>query len=246
MKYPVEFTYPPENFRREASQYSKFWWTILPCIVAVAIFVVFKANPEFSKKWMSSERTGLLEFINAAFPLAVAIIAIRTLMFKQVRQDNFLKFWLGLMVLGGIYLAGEESSWGQHYIGWSTPEFWLAVNDQQETNLHNTSHWLDQKPRALLMIGIVASGIITPWFLLNRPHLPLRRFDFAYPTLALTPLAIIVLVAEFYIQAKDYIPREITGGVRPGEYQELFLVWFLLGYGLCLYWRARDQNRLND
>src|SRR3546814_4167282 len=52
-------------------------------------------------------------------------------------------------------MAGEEASWGQHYAGWLTPDNWQALNDQGETNLHNTSSWLDQKPRTLLEIGVI-------------------------------------------------------------------------------------------
>lgn len=43
---------------------------------------------------------------------------------------------LGLMVLVVVVLLGEEASWGQHWIGWSTPEAFEG-NIQNETNLHN-------------------------------------------------------------------------------------------------------------
>src|SRR5690606_24599741 len=74
----------------------------------------------------------------------------------------WLKLWLAAGALGCLYIAGEEISWGQHIIGWGTPEYWAALNDQNETNLHNTSSWLDQKPRLLLEIGVVFGGLVMP------------------------------------------------------------------------------------
>src|SRR3546814_9825984 len=69
-----------------------------------------------------------------------------------------------------------EASWGQHYAGWLTPENWQALNDQGETNLHNTSSWLDQKPRTLLEIGVIVGGILIPMLALRRPALREGRF----------------------------------------------------------------------
>ena len=43
-------------------------------------------------------------------------------------------------VLGGIallFFAGEESSWGQHIIGFETPDFMVDLNLQREFNIHN-------------------------------------------------------------------------------------------------------------
>lgn len=43
---------------------------------------------------------------------------------------------LGLMAVIVFVLLGEEASWGQHWIGWSTPAAFEG-NIQNETNLHN-------------------------------------------------------------------------------------------------------------
>src|SRR3546814_4054045 len=87
-------------------------------------------------------------------------------------------------------MAGEEASWGQHYAGWLTPENWQALNDQGETNLHNTSSWLDQKPRTLLEIGVIVGGILIPLLALRRPALREGRFALFLPPLACLPVAV--------------------------------------------------------
>jgi hypothetical protein len=71
-------------------------------------------------------------------------------------------YWLLAWVLACIYFAGEEVSWGQWYFGWATPESIAQLNDQNETNFHNTSTWFDQKPRTLVEIWIFVTGFIFP------------------------------------------------------------------------------------
>ena len=112
------------------------------------------------------------------FPLITALIGLRLIFTDYVWSDPLLIAWCGAMFAGGIYLAGEEASWGQHYFGWSTSDQWSQVNDQQETNLHNTSHLLDQLPRAVLQAGIVIAGIVWPFVLLYKPQFLPRRLDF--------------------------------------------------------------------
>ena len=73
--------------------------------------------------------------------------------------------WFGLAALCCLYVAGEEISWGQHLFDWATPENWSEVNDQNETNIHNTSSWFDQKPRLVLLIGTVFGSLILPYLL---------------------------------------------------------------------------------
>ena len=50
--------------------------------------------------------------------------------------------WLRwVYILGGLALlfaAGEEASWGQHILGFASPEFLDGTNYQGETNFHNT------------------------------------------------------------------------------------------------------------
>lgn len=234
-----QFTYPPATFIAESRHASLFWYLVLPLLVIPLLFYIAVTMPDFFMHWMASEQTGLLEFINALFPLIVALIALRLLVYPFIWRDKLLRVWMILMVVGGIYLAGEEASWGQHYVGWTTPEFWTEVNDQQETNLHNTSSWLDQKPRLVLTVGMIVSTLIFPIFLIFKPHMPMRQFDFVYPPLALIPLAVILFFTELYKQLKRVLPDHWITNLRPGELQEVYIVWFLLAYALILWRRAR-------
>src|SRR3546814_16819658 len=102
-------------------------------------------------------------------------------------------------MLGSVYMAGEEASWGQHYAGWLTPEGWQAINDQGETNLHNTSSWLDQKPRTLLAIGVLVAGIIVPLPVRRRPANREGRFALLLPPLVGLPVSLLAALATVWV-----------------------------------------------
>lgn len=148
-----------------------------------------------------------------------------------------------LAALGSFYISGEEISWGQHILNWDTPEYWAAVNDQNETNLHNTSSWLDQKPRLVLFIGIVAAGLLVPALRRWKPSLLPARFAPFYPsdTLAVTALGVLL----------PYLVQEIAehflhGGVfaRESEVQEVYMYYFVALYLWDLYKREIFKVKL--
>jgi hypothetical protein len=160
---------------------------------------------------------------------------------------NRLPLWLGGWVLGWtlacIYFAGEEASWGQHYLHWGTPETIVTVNDQRETNLHNISHWLDQKPRTLVELWAVLAGLFLPlWWRLRRiPPFGARAWrDWFWPTLIGAPAVAIFLVTHVYavIVKKNGWPGWYTLGSN--ELREFYLAVFLSGYLLSLWYRLRQ------
>ena len=236
------FTYPPAVYRAESAKSSKILTVWLPILVALGLFSLGWFYPQLLFTWFFNEKTGIAEFVHTLFPFLTALIALRLMLYRFIRRDVFLLLWCLAMMVGGIYLSGEEASWGQHYVGWTTSEYWASVNDQQETNLHNLSHWLDQKPRLILTIGICLGGLVWPYFLLNKPEIMLRRFDFTYPPASLVTLAALVFLSEAYLYIRWLVPEDFSKTFRSGEFQETFIVWFLLVYALCLLKRAKSVN----
>ena len=117
-----------------------------------------------------AKESGAVETITAVL-LALAIVAVLHLLAKLLtiskpaNTHQYVKLsvlWTVIFGLGCVYFLGEEISWGQHLGGWETPDAWKEINDQNETNLHNTSGWLDQIPRTVLTIGIICGGVIFP------------------------------------------------------------------------------------
>jgi hypothetical protein len=151
--------------------------------------------------------------------------------------------------LGCFYFGGEEASWGQWLFGWATPEMWQAVNDQNETNLHNLDKlgpFLDQLPRALLTIGAVIGGIFAPLYLwLRRTSLsPSAFYYWIFPTSIVAPaatIAVLISKPERLIPALQGTPWA-TSALGTGEFKELYLGIFLMLYMTSLYLRLQQLN----
>jgi len=151
--------------------------------------------------------------------------------------------WLLGWTLTCVYFAGEEASWGQHYFRWATPDSLQGLNDQNETNLHNVSHWFDQKPRSLVELWMVFAGVLVPIIRRFRPDALWARRDWArwfWPTAIFIPT-----VAAFLFSFVVSIIAKKTGRMDlhflgSNELREFYLATFLSGYLLSLWVRIRQ------
>jgi hypothetical protein len=179
----------------------------------------------------------LVEALHVVLPLAGAVVAVHLLRMPATRRYRYLWLWLALAALGAFYVAGEEASWGQHYLGWGTPETWQSVNDQGETNLHNTSSWLDQKPRTLLELGVIVGGLIIPLFALRRPGIRRSRIAIILPPMLCLPSAALAEGVRMSERLLSALGTDFRIFYRGSEVQETFFYIFILLYLLAL--RAR-------
>jgi hypothetical protein len=216
------------------------WLTLgIPHVLAIGTVMLALFWPASIRLWYAGE-LGLLENLEFLALIAALWVGILALASRAIRADHFKTAWVGVFVLGVFYIAGEEISWGQHYFGWGTPEWYQAVNDQQETNLHNTSDWLDQKPRALLEFAIYFSTLIYPllaryW----RPPLLNRLPAWTWPTRACLPAALLVLLAQILDKTPlGHLSQSI--GLRLSEVRE-FLVYFYLYIYMYSIYRRRER-----
>jgi hypothetical protein len=84
---------------------------------------------------------------------------------KIIKKRNIiLYYFLFLYFLGLIYFFGEEISWGQHIFHWTSPDIFIEINNQNETNLHNISNLLNELPRTLVLIWCSFSALIIIFF----------------------------------------------------------------------------------
>ncbi len=207
---------------------SSFFWLVLPvCALIAQAFIEVSFTPEVLAGIHSEFGPHeLLQF----FIIALAIVpAVMILRMPQLKKMPFLYGWAGIALLACIYVAGEEMTWGQHIMKWSTPEYWAAINDQGETNLHNTSSWLDQKPRLVLEIGVIVGGLIIPLLMRFQPRLLPARFAVIYPDYRLSLIAGVVLASKII---DKFIEKELGFTIlhRGSEVEELFLFYFVLLY----------------
>ena len=235
----ITYNLTPERYRKETKEFSAFWWIVLPVLTVIIIPVLARYYPEFFSLWFESEKYGIMELVHFLFPLLAAIIGVRLLMFKEIRSDRIVFYWILAMILGCTYLAGEEASWGQHYFGWQTSEFMSQINDQNETNLHNISPLLDQQPRNVLFVGIIVGGLIFPFLLLYRPGVLPARFNFIYPPKATILVSALVVLGLIYGSVREQIIPSEWNNLRDGEWLEVYYSFFLLYYAIFLLRRTK-------
>jgi hypothetical protein len=225
---------------RDIAPVPRFWWLWLPVAVVLALFVWPQAFPVSYRSWVGGE-LGALESLHVLIPLASMALAGRMLVLAQVRRRPLLWLWLALATLGSLYIAGEEASWGQNYLGWATPEGWQTLNDQNETNLHNTSSWLDQKPRTLLELGVIFGGIVIPLAALRWPAIRRGRLAIVLPPLLCLPSAVIAEAVRMSGRALGALAPGTTLFERASEVQELYFYLFILLYLIVLRRRLQGE-----
>jgi hypothetical protein len=172
--------------------------------------------------------TGLVEHLTVAVLLAGLSAGAWALLARRVTHAPA-RAWLLLWLLAVLYFAGEEASWGQWYFGWETPAALAELNDQGEANLHNTSSWLDQKPRALVELFVLLAGVVAPlarragWRRGAAADAP-RWDEWVTAPDALLPAALPFVL----VRVAGWVPG--TGALGDSELRELALAWFLAWY----------------
>lgn len=228
-----------QSWKDEATELSPVWWVWLPVVVLLVLPVwAYLSLPSY-KFVFQNEKFGLLEISHAVFPFAASLIALRLLFKSEIRKDPIIALALIVLLVGGIYLAGEELSWGQHHFGWATSDYWSTINRQDETNIHNTSAWANHVPRAILTVLIVLGGTLFPLVKKYRPQWTFKRLDFLYPPRALVVSAFIVLALEGLVQLGNHYELSQVVKFHDGELQEFFIVLSVLIYAIFLQKRAR-------
>jgi hypothetical protein len=211
----------------------KIWFLWLPILVIV-VQLAYEVTHDASQLAVMMSENGPVELAQWLVVTLGAVVAFVTLLKINLKKDPFLFTWVLIAGLACVYISGEEVSWGQHFLNWDTPSYWARVNDQQETNLHNTTSWLDQKPRLILMIGIVLGGIVFPLLQKFKPGTLPEKFSILYPSAALMLVAILTI-------GPYLVDKLVNIFERVSEVQELYMYYFVLLYLIML--RARITQK---
>ena len=217
------------------------WLTLwVPVALVLSIPLARAVDPEFHARWFN-RKEGPIEWLTV-FVLLVGLSYGLGALFRRVRlPDPRLKLWLGLHLLAAFYIAGEEISWGQTVFGWESPELMERINGQQETNIHNTSTWFNEKPRLMFELWVLFAGIVLPLRRLRRGSEPSARGKWFWPTLACLPAAVCAIVLRLPDRFEKFVDKFETpflADLRLSEPQELmfgyFLMLFLMSFAVRL------------
>ncbi len=182
----------------------------------------------------AAEGAGLFENLTVIVLIPGILFGFYTFWrYRHRLPHRVLGFWVLAWSLAAIYFAGEETSWGQWYFHWDTPELVTRFNDQGETNLHNMSSWLDQKPRALVELFIFVSGFLAPlWYALgNRKPIIRSGFLALWEGWVNAPIALLSAGLLFtVVRIAKWLHHPAFKSFGDSELREFVIAWFLMWY----------------
>jgi len=222
----------------------------VPLALVAALCITYAVSPEFYQVYVlhiEQRETQIVEYITFFSALTGGLL----LLWSSIRILSVGgRPWfaaaaiVGVIGLAGIFFAGEEASWGQHFFGWETPE---EIREHTiETNLHNTE--IPVQSLGSLFLIIMFFLLPLAWRFRRRIRLP-RRWRLA---VAEGPVVFCMAVAFAWKEVK-----RVYMFIVPEEERELsrfyldFLEQFnehkemLVAVGLLMYgvYRVRAVRR---
>lgn len=220
--------------------------SLLLCIIVAII------DTNLYLKYILLDEGGYLEHSTILFLLPAVGMSFWMFRHRAKFPSKILGLWCFLLFLGSLYYALEECSWGQNYFQWATPEWMMSLNDQGETNIHNTSNLFDHVPRLILNILTIVCMISSVALYRKRKSWNPRQDwrEWAWPTLATFTAALVTglvgLPQKFYGDydiKHEMIPDWFDVIFLRGNHSELkehFLAIFIFMYVASMFWRFRS------
>jgi hypothetical protein len=185
--------------------------------------------------WMYGE-LGVIENLTVVFLLlGLGLLLANAKHFKTMNGLDRMAYVV--LILGSIYFAGEELSWGQHWgekvIGFETEQGRWEGNYQNEMNLHNREGMLkfllDRLPRTLITIGIALCGIIFP-YCKNRLPAWIAKYVPGKEVLVVSLLAVFISVPNKLVKLAIKAKSEFDSGEMKEFYIALFILLFVMHF----------------
>lgn len=254
-------TLPPE-----APRWVCFGLPILTLVMLAAAPWLLGMEVEHYERVMLAE-IGVLELATVGFLLVGIGFGVGAWRRRAV-APKMMGLVIGIGLAGAFFFAGEESSWGQWYFGFETPESMEAINHQDEFNLHNIrfgaegeeSDWkrslinllFNNGPRQGLMFGCLIGGVILPLHLRKRAgelHGLKSLWYWVLPTVSLAPMCLLAGLATVpeKLHDKGLLFTEGEYGwfvlvLSGGELKEYCFAGVVMLYFISLYTRLGEAR----
>lgn len=215
-----------------------WWWAGVPAAILAGVLIIHAVSLDFYRQHVLPEGFGFLELTQFVLAAVASVLCFHALGFKVVKGSRLLWILVLLFALAALYIAGEEHSWGQHFFNWNTPSYWADINRQQETNLHNTSPWFNQRPKLLFDIAMFVGGLVVPLVQLRTGPFRSPLLALLTPSLVIAPAAVIALAFKIV----DDLGKDVIGSAlftRPSEVVETFQYLYMLYYVVALRRRLK-------
>lgn len=133
----------------------------LTSLVAASLYIWLGSRFGSQTQGLVSQEDGFIEWTSALLLLAACLTALRVASRMPDKAHAGMHLFLGVLF---FVMLGEEISWGQRLLGFSTPDTLAQINVQGETNLHNSFRYLFDH---LFILGFFVWGCVLPllyWF----------------------------------------------------------------------------------
>ena len=211
-------------------------------ISVIIVYPLLLALPE-AQTIAYAREDGPIEYAGAIFYFLTAVMMVAA--FVRVSRTSSGGAYFLLLAVFFFVCFGEEISWGQRIIGWTTPEGLKEMNAQRETNLHNL--WLFQAydqtgaQKSQLALFLHPGRLIALFWLTYCLLIPLAysafnrvRYVLDYIRLPIPPLYVGLMFLAAYLTRKFLVlsidPSSVTQ-MALGELQETLYaaIFFILG-----------------
>jgi hypothetical protein len=203
------------------------------------VFAVISLVPGYDT-WAAhlTVENGVTETLTVIFYLFAGVMAI-ILAMQSLRHNSgnvFFHLWLLGLAAGCLFVAAEETNWGDLYLHYKSGEFIRTINYQHDVSLHNIalpfigSYWANK----LLQIMAICAGVLLP--LLIRYSKSIRRILWAVEF----PIPPWLSQACFLVAA--LIPQDqmvqLQSANIPSELREV-----TISFGVAIWLWATSRNR---
>ena len=219
------------------------WCLPIPLLVHL-VAKQWDRDGTFFRRWIESE-SGFIEnaTVFALIPAAILALQLGWRLFRQSKKAAAV--WYLVVAAVCFSFAGEEVSWGQHWAGWESPEYFVDHNRQGETNIHNLNIHLGRVVKTILTMAIVIGGLILP---LTREvpasASPRTTGSLIMASRVCVPAAAFVLGVRLVERCKTWFDLDwALLAVNLKESQELYIALFLLIYAWSAYLRNTGAAR---
>jgi len=223
-------------------------WAVFPPLMLVILIFLAYLDPDIFQLMMAKDdEGGLVEHATVLVLLPGIVAGFAAFIYhRQNLPHLWLGWWVLMWTLACIFFAGEEVSWGQWFFEWKSPEVFKQLNSQEETNLHNITPWLFQKPQALVESWIILGGLVLPLWRRYKAHVWLQPDNtwqyWLWPTYVVMPTAAFVLLLRFFKPFFEAVPLTRLERLGSGELREYYIALFLGLYLLSFWLRIRKKS----
>ena len=205
--------------------------------------------------WDENGFVEILQVIFLFFSIIIFFKYLKNSSHKTVKYNKYINY---IYLIALLYYFFEEISWGQHIFGWETPDFFMKINSQNETNIHNTSSLLNELPRNFLFIWCAFSFIYIKFFKFLNDEFKY----FIFPNKNLKFISFMILfffLPDFLVDKFDLAPGHPANDeldiilntffdvftfnfIRLSELQELLFNYYILTHS---YYLSKNSLKFN-